>query len=944
MTTIIRGNSTVRVRINGVQITPIIRCQTTFDFGIRVAKAEVMVPVFPAGLKEWDPVDIEMGPSPSTTYHRFSGYFLEPDWTPFPRAVTLVCYAPLVRAERKKGVIDDANPDGLDLSNAGAGQTDQAMVQFLLEQSGVPNLTIGGTGKLLGTFADDQFFWDSRTSALSFIESLDEICLGFRTFSTPAGSTIRKQITATPASTPALTFTEADIEDGSHRSTVLEVINRWTVTGYDDLAATVSQDSPFLMPGETVAEEEFGSPKIEREFDSDPGDGLSCEEVARWKVQETNRRQHVVSFRTPRHELIAPGMTVKVESARLNVNTLLWVRGVDCEIDEAGVFSQHLTCVGGEGSTAPLDTLAPPIADFSVLVEVESVVIAGTETTIYVVHSEDTSIPWRGTIATRLWSASAGTVMTPNNGDRFTVVLTSLTGVTISLQVTDSHGQTDTRTKTIDVAVAESARVARRLYTASSTHFEALDGVQWRTDTPSIGSVTVVGNGPVAAAGDRLLVTADDLATGAVESQPFGAGIPITAIWVETDVDASRILLGAQNGDVAISEDGGTSFAVKDGPSGDPILRVVINRFWPVQWMVLTASALYRTDDAGATWVTELTAQPGETFRDVVFSHTRSMIVMSSGRLMIDRGGTPQTFPVLVPAVSDVVAVTAHISKDRFYCLDASGRTFYHDADGGTTLVQGADVPDPSQVQHRSLWRDGAIPDLLYLALGTYGLVKSADGLQTSGGYFRIRQPGVGTSPATANYKQVGADGVLTRREITETVVVSKPNTQAGQGESIKALSLWNGSSNNPPPFGWQNLSFDDAAWVDAVQANDAGGSRAPIVGTSGIWSSVNEQNNNEQCLIRHVFTLPAGVITSATITVKYDDRCEGLWINGVFIPGSINTTEDVDPEVDLTVDPSSLLPGAANIIAVWGRNDPLGPSQNPATDFAFVSYKLEIR
>lgn len=945
MTTSVR-TPILRAKING-RIDPLcLSARATFSFELRVAQAEANFPRRPDAT-EWDRIELDMGPTAAQAFTRFAGDIVEIRSDLYPNLWTLIARGTLIRAEMMHGQEDDLNPDGIDLTNAGAGQTDQAMVTQILQTCGVPNLNIGGTGKVLGTIADDQFFWNSQISGLSVIEDIEEATLGYRTFNTPAGACVRRQIRGSPASTAVYTFTQGvDIERADHDETVLEVFNLVHVSGYDDIEAIVQQGSPFLPPGITTRRKDHSSPKIERELEADPGDGISCEEVAKWILEEVNRRRSIVTFTTPEGMLLVPGMTIKVDAdTRLGTTRNYWLREVTTEVTEQGEFSQHLVCVGGDQSSAPFDTLADPIADFTVTVDVEPVVVAGTQVDRYFVFCDGrVSVPWGAEITTYAWSASAGT---PNSGSdpTFLTVLDSLTGVTITLTVTDANGNTDQITKTITEAVPEAQRVTRRLFAAANVEAEAMDGVDWNTDPPSAGNVTVVANGPLWSAGSILMVSDDDLATSATESQPFGASENVTAIWIETDNSTSQVLIGSSAGRIGYSTDGGTTFSVKDGPSGNAIVRCIISRFTPGQFHVLTANGYYVSDNYGDGWRLIRAAASGQTFNDLYLSHTRNVIASSvSGTgapLERAEDGTPFTFPALTPSVSNVVAVVGDIVEDRFYCYDDQGRTFFTTADGGTALSQGASLPDPLQPQVRGLWRDGAIKELLYVANGTAGLYKSVDGLATSGGYYQLRTPGTEGANASANYKQVGADGLLKRREITETTIVSKPSANAGPGESVKVLSL--GSPATTPPSGWNTqIGFNDTAWDDTVVA--AGLENNPIAGTTAIWNDSAEGAELEECIFRHVFPLGTGVVKQATFTFRADDVQKGAWLNGVFLGQELTPSQsgsNLGPDLVVTVDPSILKPGEDNLLAVWVLND--APLNNP-TSPAWASYKLEIR
>jgi hypothetical protein len=139
-----------------------------------------------------------------------------------------------------------------------------------------------------------------------------------------------------------------------------------------------------------------------------------------------------------------------------------------------------------------------------------------------------------------------------------------------------------------------------------------------------------------------------------------------------------------------------------------------------------------------------------------------------------------------------------------------------------------------------------------------------------------------------------------------------------------KALSLWNGSSNNAPPANWQTTGFSDAGWAAPVVTGSGGG-------RSSLWPTLAPLATNEQALVRQSFTLPANIaIQSASIFVGCDDYLLGVWVNGTFLSGSVQSPGALQPNLTLSIPISLLTPGAANLIAVYGSNY-IGTSANQA-------------
>jgi hypothetical protein len=358
------------------------------------------------------------------------------------------------------------------------------------------------------------------------------------------------------------------------------------------------------------------------------------------------------------------------------------------------------------------------------------------------------------------------------------------------------------------------------------------------------------------------------------------------------------------------------AWTVVDGPDGNPVLKCVINRYAVSQWFVLTAAGLYDSVDGGATWATLLAAEAGETFRDVCFSHTRGwVVVMSGGRLAVAIGGAAQTFPTLDPVVSDVVAVAADIVEDRFYCYDASGRTFYTTADGGTAFSQGASLPAACVVQMRGLWRDGAIRGLLYIAGGTGGAWKSLDGFGSSGAYFKIREPGVGNCPANADFRQIGADGLLSTGEsgpVDPVTIASAP----GLGK------VYSFTWDLEPPTDYETFAFDDSAWTVPTAPH------APIEGApdGAEWVSHNTQWDHAglAAALRHEFSL-LGVTSDLALTVIADNILLAVYFNETLVwSGSTEWVGGFTDPLVIDVDPALAVEGV-NLLAFHYKNSPGG-------------------
>jgi hypothetical protein len=260
------------------------------------------------------------------------------------------------------------------------------------------------------------------------------------------------------------------------------------------------------------------------------------------------------------------------------------------------------------------------------------------------------------------------------------------------------------------------------------------------------------------------------------------------------------------------------------------------------------------------------------------------------------------------------------------------GRTFYHSANGGTALAQRTTLPGTPHPQPRGLWRDGAIRGLLYIAAGSDGCYKSVDGFNSSGGYYLIRKATIGTSPASANYSQIGANGILITAAVGPTTVVSDT--------TVRSLKLWNGSSNDAPPTGWQDPNYVEGpsssgnTWKNAVIVTASGAPSDPLPdGSHPIWDHNGALSTSEQALFRRSFSCPAGTVSSAQVILHAPMK--GAWLNGSFLPGTVHD----GTQFTVTIPPSLIVPGATNVLAIWAYDDGTAAIGNGV----WMTFKLSI-
>jgi hypothetical protein len=763
-----------RVTVDGREVQALaVSC--SFGADLRTATASVTVGHYPEWARAWSELDIWMGADESTaqvsaTGLRFRGYIPVEDRDLWARTSTLTGRGRLVKAEAHA-----QSDGGVSFANSGLGTPDEEIVESVLLTCGITAMSIHGTGVPIGSIATDQVVWLDGESALDFIDRFDETCLGYRTFDLPGGLVARRLITGRPTIGAVAIFTEGeDIEVARRNWTVLDVYNRIVAIGYDNgsgpVVAVSQQPSEILPPGSPpYSTYEFSSPLIERSAPTDPGDGLAAQDVAEWILLEKHQQRIELTFTTPRDDHILPGSTITVRRSqtsqlpgRIGETRNYWVQHVTLSINEQGEFSQVLKVRGGIGSAAAIER--PPIVDFSLRVEIETVLIAGNVTTLYLCYCEAAAYGQSGSIIRHDWTAS-GTGVNPSSGEGlfFNVAFTDLASASITLEVEDSGGNVGDVTK-FPADVASDQRLRRRLYVAADPVGEAYTGHNWNNHRPGGGVlVSEVAQGPFwATTSPDVLVSYDDLQTAPTAYQPFtDPASNISAINGETDRTDQSIVAGSNDGRMAVSLNGGASWTVRDTPSVNidppqPLRSVHANGN---HWHAMTDSWLFESHDGGLDWRAVAVTHDGEVFRQYSPGRNRNLIICEGGRLVFDPySGVVHTFDGAAPG--DIAAITPAIRSDTFYIVDGNGQFWQHATDGGTVFEPRESLPAGTP-QLRSIRRDGDIVDLLYAAAGTGGLWKTIDAARTTTGWYLLRSPGAGNSPADAVYRRVGVHGNL---------------------------------------------------------------------------------------------------------------------------------------------------------------------------------------
>lgn len=705
--------------------------------------------------------DPDVAPSHREMLVRFSGYFIGEQAALWPGTRTLHCEDPLSIAKVTY------TPEPMDNTL----ETDDSAIRRVLGPPegvqggcgfGVNAQTIQGLGEVLGDVDEAHLYWEVDQSAMEYIDSIDAISLGFRTYALASGTIYRRKIEINPQTVGFVYWFQegVDILDGSMDKSILDPKNEITVEGFGDTGnASPDDEDPFYWRRNT-----YWIRYLQLKA-AIAGGIVNPTTVAEWIQSQINRPIIKVTFSTHLPIHFNSQEVIRLTSPTLEVDQNMWVQSVNITLDPTGQFTQTLTCISELGPNQrrtvvppvepPPDqppgavlppypvspTIVPTAADIMPDFAIEAIdrefASPAVDSTnrgqpIFGVLASDQSSSRQGTIASRTWTAAGpGVVMTSGADREFTTYFTDLTDAsTITLTVTDSNGSTGSLTKpAMDFGTPI---LARKLYSVTPESYEAYDGNEWRSQAPvAADHAQVVGGGPYWGAGPFVATSDDDLATPAVETQALASGAEITAIWVHEE-DEDYVAVGGADGTMAYTTDGAATWTAVTGP-GNPINFVIVSIFNKLQWHVVTPDGWYKSENQGGTW--ELVRAGSFVYLEL--SHTRNIVVTTDGELQQAETGTPFT-----GNSSPIVAATAHIRKDRFYALAEDGTTWIQDTDGSFALLPGEPIPAGTPY-HAGTYRDGLMVNLVYFAAQDGGLFKTMDGFETEDGYLRLRSVGL---------------------------------------------------------------------------------------------------------------------------------------------------------------------------------------------------------
>lgn len=915
------------------------------------SRAVLDLPAIPAGARFRQQVDVELGWD-GFTAPVFHG-FLEDDGRD---------HAPLVNQMSAAGYLRLAQYQAYWAATLSG--TDGSIVEDLLGLSGIESYSIDDAGLSLGNVKDLKL--EKGAAPWDLVNKIDQVT-GHKTFDGPT-LPMRRYVSGVPAAAAAFTYVQdQNLYSCKRSATMREIHNRVEVYGLPQPSGTpgyyYAAFSPLVPIPPAYITFQFRSDLIETT--------AIANNVARRLIGEMNRATEDLELEMPGNPLLVPSQTISLlyPAEGISVATNYFVKHVTHRYFGSDGYTTRCIITGGIGNIGqggvipsppdggeigdqpdgnlPGDGTGPgsgpppgpgtgpttglPHAQFVARVSRETFDVAGTPTDKYTVFADgsgsvDTdSAPGSLTYA---WSNNANADVGTGVFYSTSLTLAQITaGVLINLAVQDEDGNIDTIAQTLSLAA--STILVRELNVAAGSRAESTPdgGKTWNTWTPGAG--TVISTPEIAAAAGgyfglstgALYFSANFLATAPTLAHTFGGAV--ACVWVN-EGNSNRVTVGLQTGEIWQTNDASAIASatwVLLATLADPVLWLIESGANQGQIRVASGEKILITFDNGGSFSDLITFSSGAVARRTALSFFENYGSATVGSGETDavksEGGTSITFPVVVPAVEDVSALTHHIREDVLYAADANGTTLrsWEKAAGASVFTAKATLASTGNPNH--MIRDGGQAHTHYIAADE-GLYKTFDAF---GSIVMLRDySGGGLVGYQVGYGGIGAAAVVA------TTIVSTP----GEG-TVLYIGLGAG------PAGWTEPAFDDSLWDPSVAQLGNIYLTFPVIdGTAWITYESGDVLGGIHWLYRREFSLPAGAVTTCTLTIWADNDIPGVWINNVWVfADTTGSMSDAGP-ITVTVPPIILLTGD-NVLAVEIRNQTELADQPTSLDYKLV-------
>ena len=154
----------------------------------------------------------------------------------------------------------------------------------------------------------------------------------------------------------------------------------------------------------------------------------------------------------------------------------------------------------------------------------------------------------------------------------------------------------------------------------------------------------------------------------------------------------------------------------------------------------------------------------------------------------------------------------------------------------------------------------------------------------------------------------------------------------------IYADGAGSGSGNNAPPSGWQLPGYSDSSWATPVVPTGGSTGTNDITGSACLWPTSAPASATAEALFRQSFTISAGTITSATLTIEADDKIVSAYLDGTYLGTATGTPGTSVGKIVFSVSPA-LLTAGTHVLAVHVAN-----LATTTTGAAWVAYGLSVQ
>jgi hypothetical protein len=419
------------------------------------------------------------------------------------------------------------------------------------------------------------------------------------------------------------------------------------------------------------------------------------------------REERLYTVSAPLDPEMLPGMSILLHEPNAGVEqSPAYVLSVATGGDRNTEMT--MTCSLGPSQISGYNQGLLPIADFTMIVVAERVLVSGQPQTLYEVFCDASgSFDPDGTITSYTWKVldaaeqEVAPLLPVSNDSQVVIVLDGIAGLSVRLTVTDDNEIPNSVQLSQVLEGPGQQTYVRVLSTANGDTWSVLASTtgwrRWQRDGYTCVVVPKYNDaGPLLSLwSDRgIYTTADYLATDAtlIATLP-GSGTITSAAMFVNESDGDDWLVGAGNTLYRTTNAGQTweELETFGGPIAD--CELGFERGTGYMRVLVNNSAQYSTD-GGLTWDTSAIAPVGATAEAMASGFDRHMAAVSGSTnyyavlFDVGEGGPVDWSPVVAPP-SELVATTPGLATDMYTVADPLGNlyTLTEDGAGGFTAA-----------------------------------------------------------------------------------------------------------------------------------------------------------------------------------------------------------------------------------------------------------------